>query len=143
MQRSHEPHGGFTNFGRPISDKCSDAVAHLHHADGGEIADAGAQAGSADLELVRKLPLRWDLIAGLERTTFEHGTDVVDHLHGQMSLRAARRSITHWVFEVHKLEGVVCPAERDYHCGRMFSNFVMLPSIDERGRVYACGQTSA
>src|ERR1700685_3227171 len=46
--------------------------------------------GPLDFQLLRKLALRWNLLARLESALFDHGADVVDHLHGQVGLECRR-----------------------------------------------------
>ena len=84
VERAHEAERGFADVGRSIGYEGADAVANLHDAHGGEIADAGAEAGAADLEVAGELALGREFVAGLERATFNQGANVVDHLHGSV-----------------------------------------------------------
>ena len=82
VQRAHQAERGLAKLGRAVGDEGADAVADLHHTHGSEIADAGAQAGAADLERPGELALRRNFVARLQGPVLDEGTDVVNHPHG-------------------------------------------------------------
>jgi len=77
VQRAQQAQRRFAQLWRPVCHERADAVPDVHHAHSGEIADPGAQAGAADAQLLRKLALRRDLVAGLQAAGFDQGPDVV------------------------------------------------------------------
>ena len=86
VQRAQQAERGLAELWWPVRDECTHAVPDIHHAHRGEVADAGAQAGAADAQLLRELPLRRDLVAVLQAAGFDQGPDVVDHSHGHMRI---------------------------------------------------------
>jgi len=62
-------------------------VAALEDAHGGEEADSGAEAGTADLELAGELALGGKTVSGFDLAGGDEGTDVFDDLHGELAVR--------------------------------------------------------
>jgi len=62
-------------------------VAALEDSHGGEEADAGAQAGAADLEFAGELTLGWKAVAWFDLTGGNEGADVLYDLHGELAVR--------------------------------------------------------
>ena len=61
-------------------------MADIHDAHGGEVADAGAEAGAADAQLAGELALRGNAVSGLQFAGFDQAADVVDHPHGHVGV---------------------------------------------------------
>jgi ABC-type sugar transport system permease subunit len=61
-------------------------VAALEDAHGGEEADAGAEAGAADLKLAGEITFGRESIAGLDLAIADEGSDVFDDLHGELAV---------------------------------------------------------
>jgi hypothetical protein len=81
VERTEQAQRGFPDFGRPIRDKGADSATHFHDAHRSEVANAGAQAGAADVQLAGKFPLRRDPVAGLQIARLDQAADVVNHAH--------------------------------------------------------------
>jgi hypothetical protein len=73
--------------GRPAGDEGSGAVTALEHAHGGEEADSGAEAGTADLELAGQLTLGGETVARFDLSGGDEGANVFDDLHGELAVR--------------------------------------------------------
>ena len=72
--------------GRAAGDEGAGAMAALEDAHGGEEADAGAEAGAADLELAGEFALRRKAVAGVNLTAADEGANVLDDLHGELAV---------------------------------------------------------
>jgi len=86
MERTEQANGGLSEFRWAVGNKRTYAVADLHHADGGEVANARAQAGAADVERFGKFAFRRDFVSRLQSAVFNLGPDVVDHLLGKLRI---------------------------------------------------------
>ena len=84
--------------GRAAGDEGSGAVAALEDAHGGEEADAGAEAGAADLELAGELALGREAVAGVDFAGADEGANVLDDLHGELAVAGGCR---HFDFFFH------------------------------------------
>jgi hypothetical protein len=67
-------------------DEGSGAVAAFEDSHCGEEADAGAEAGAADLELAGELAFGRETIAGVNLAFADEGSDVLDDLHGELAV---------------------------------------------------------
>ncbi len=81
MERAQQTQRRLAQLWRPVRHKRAHAMAHIHHAHRRQVSDAGPQAGAADAQPPRKLPLRRNSVARLQVSGFNHGSDVVDHPH--------------------------------------------------------------
>jgi hypothetical protein len=61
-------------------------VAAFEDAHGGEEADAGAEAGTADLELAGEVSLGWEAVAGMNLSPADERADVLYNLHGELAV---------------------------------------------------------
>ena len=60
----------------------------FEHAHGGEEADAGTERGSADVEAAGEFTLRREAISGFKDAGGDEGANVVDDLHGELTVSA-------------------------------------------------------
>jgi hypothetical protein len=72
-------------------------VAALEDAHGREEADAGAEAGAADLEFAGEFTLGWEAVAGVDLAAADERANVLDDLHGE---RAVAGDLVLWVFKL-------------------------------------------
>jgi hypothetical protein len=72
-------------------------VAALEDAHGGEEADAGAEAGTADLELASEFAFGRETVAGMDLAAADEGANMLDDLHGE---RAVASDLVLWVFKL-------------------------------------------
>jgi len=72
-------------------------VAALENTHGGEKADAGAEAGAADLELAGQLTLRGETVAGMNLTAADERANVLDDLHGELAMASG---LVVWLFDL-------------------------------------------
>ena len=91
VERAEDGERAGVERGRAAGDEGAGAVAALEHAHGGEEADAGAQAGAADLQLAGEFALGRQAVAGVELSAGDEGANVVDDLHGELAVAA-------WIF---------------------------------------------
>jgi hypothetical protein len=87
VKGSEDGEGAGVESGRTAGDKGSCAVAALEHSHGGEEADSGAKAGTADLELACQFAFRRKAIAGFDLSRGDEGANMFDDLHGQLAVR--------------------------------------------------------
>ena len=95
MQCAHDTERRFSEIGRPICYKGSNAMSDFHDAHCSQISNSCAKTGAANLKRPRKFTLRWDLVARLQRTIFNEGTNVVDHLRCSMMIGRILHSFRH------------------------------------------------
>ena len=86
VEGSEDGEGAGVERGRAAGDEGSGAVAALEDAHGGEEADAGAEAGAADLELAGEFALGREAVAGVDLAAGDEGADVLDDLHGELAV---------------------------------------------------------
>ena len=86
MESSEDGEGAGVERGRAAGDEGSGAVTALEDAHGGEEADAGAEAGAADLELAGEFALGREAVAGVDLAAGDEGADVLDDLHGELAV---------------------------------------------------------
>ena len=86
VEGSEDGEGAGVERGRAAGDEGSGAVAALEDAHGGEEADAGAEAGAADLELAGEFALGREAVAGADLAAGDEGADVLDDLHGELAV---------------------------------------------------------
>ena len=86
VEGSEDREGAGVEGGWARGDEGSGAVTALEDAHGGEEADAGAEAGTADLELAGEITLGRETVARLDLTFGDEGTDVFDDLHGELAV---------------------------------------------------------
>ena len=72
--------------GRAGRDEGAGAVAAFEDAHGREEADAGAKAGTADLELPGEFALGRKPVAWVDLTAADEGANVLDDLHGELAV---------------------------------------------------------
>jgi hypothetical protein len=87
VKGSENGKGAGVESGRTAGDEGSCAVAAFEHAHGGEEADSGAEAGTADLEFACQFAFRRKAIAGFDLSGGDEGANMFDDLHGQLAVR--------------------------------------------------------
>src|SRR5215470_5572312 len=95
MQRTQKSKRSRSQRRRPVCNKCSHTMPNVEHAHRRKVANPGTQAGAADLQVLGKLALRGNFVPGPQRTIFDHRSNVVDHLHGQLCFLITIRAIYH------------------------------------------------
>jgi hypothetical protein len=86
VEGSEDREGAGVERGWARGDEGSGTVAAFEDSHGGEEADAGAKAGTADLELAGELALGWETVAGVDFSAADERANVVDDLHGELTV---------------------------------------------------------
>ncbi len=86
VERSEDGEGAGVEGRRAAGDEGSGAVAALEDAHGGEEADAGTEAGAADLEFACQFALGWEAVARLYLAFSDERANVFDDLHGELAV---------------------------------------------------------
>ena len=86
VEGSEDGEGAGVERGWAAGDEGSGAVTAFEDAHGGEEADAGAEAGAADLELAGEFALGRETVAGVYLAAGDEGADVLDDLHGELAV---------------------------------------------------------
>ena len=97
MERSEDGKRAGIERGWAGGDEGAGAVAAFEDAHGGEEADAGAEAGAADLELAGELALGWKAVAGVDLAAADEGANVLDDLHGELAVPG---DLVVWLFDL-------------------------------------------